>query len=114
MLKQNFGWAWSMWTGRPRIDRLVIGDVQYQFDVNLCRNEEVNFQGSYVNSVGGDSGNARCVSPRRMFSGSLPPKWAGPWDRVVIREFQGSNSGRTDGQKDGDQYNIPTLLKAWR
>ncbi|KAH3897451.1 hypothetical protein DPMN_021639 [Dreissena polymorpha] len=41
-------------------------------------------------------------------------------DRVVIRDFQGSSansvggdSGRTDGQKDGDQYNIPTLLKAW-
>ncbi|KAH3726968.1 hypothetical protein DPMN_052857 [Dreissena polymorpha] len=40
-------------------------------------------------------------------------------DRVVITDFQGSSansvggdSGRTDGQEDGDQYNIHTLLKA--
>ncbi|KAH3795251.1 hypothetical protein DPMN_148799 [Dreissena polymorpha] len=55
--------AWSMWAGRPRVDRVVIRDihapglvmgpciveidrfvirdVQYQFTVNRCRNEEV-------------------------------------------------------------------------
>ncbi|KAH3773433.1 hypothetical protein DPMN_174794 [Dreissena polymorpha] len=55
-LKQKFGWAWSMWAGRPRIDRIVIRDVQYQIEVNQCRNEEVNFQGSSAHSVGGDSG----------------------------------------------------------
>ncbi|KAH3780795.1 hypothetical protein DPMN_158617 [Dreissena polymorpha] len=38
------------------IDRIVIRDVQYQFEVNRCRNEEVNFQGSSAYSVGGDSG----------------------------------------------------------
>ncbi|KAH3696618.1 hypothetical protein DPMN_084094 [Dreissena polymorpha] len=38
------------------IDHIVIRDVQYQFEVNRCRNEEVNFQGSSANSVGGDSG----------------------------------------------------------
>ncbi|KAH3726717.1 hypothetical protein DPMN_052586 [Dreissena polymorpha] len=43
-IKGNFGWAWSMWAGAPKveIDRIVIRDVQYQFEVNLCRNEEVN------------------------------------------------------------------------
>ncbi|KAH3749103.1 hypothetical protein DPMN_183594 [Dreissena polymorpha] len=56
MLKQNCGWAWSMWAGRPRIDRIVIRDVQYQFEVNRCRNEEVNLQGSSAYSRGGDSG----------------------------------------------------------
>ncbi|KAH3726432.1 hypothetical protein DPMN_052299 [Dreissena polymorpha] len=55
-VKGNFGWVWSMWAGRPRIDRIVIRVVQYQFEVNPCRNEEVNFQGSSANSVGGDSG----------------------------------------------------------
>ncbi|KAH3829852.1 hypothetical protein DPMN_103082 [Dreissena polymorpha] len=42
-------------------------------------------------------------------------------ERVIIRDFQGSSansvggdSGRMDGQKDRDQYNIPTLLKAYR
>ncbi|KAH3835518.1 hypothetical protein DPMN_108871 [Dreissena polymorpha] len=38
------------------IDRIVIRDVQYQLQVNRCRNEEVNFQGSSAYSVGGDSG----------------------------------------------------------
>ncbi|KAH3796695.1 hypothetical protein DPMN_150264 [Dreissena polymorpha] len=70
-------WARSMWTGRPRIDRIVIRDVQYQFEVNRCRNEEVNIKIPNSDSarVGRDSGQDR----------------------------------RTDS---GDQYNIPTLLKA--
>ncbi|KAH3805378.1 hypothetical protein DPMN_133681 [Dreissena polymorpha] len=42
MLKQNFGWAWSLWAGAPGlIYGIVIRDVQYQFEVNRCRNEEV-------------------------------------------------------------------------
>ncbi|KAH3864717.1 hypothetical protein DPMN_027743 [Dreissena polymorpha] len=28
----------------PRIDRIVMRDVQFQMEVNQCRNEEVNFQ----------------------------------------------------------------------
>ncbi|KAH3695613.1 hypothetical protein DPMN_083070 [Dreissena polymorpha] len=36
------------------IDRIVIRDVQYKFEVIRCRNEEVNFQGSSAYSVGGD------------------------------------------------------------
>ncbi|KAH3843308.1 hypothetical protein DPMN_116822 [Dreissena polymorpha] len=90
MLKQNFGWAWSMWVGRHMVDngamyshfgwvwsmwaghwwlvmgpciveigRIVIRDGQYQFEVNRCINEDVNFQGSKgssANSAGGDSG----------------------------------------------------------
>ncbi|KAH3863799.1 hypothetical protein DPMN_026799 [Dreissena polymorpha] len=36
------------------IDRIVIRDVQYQLEVNRCRNEE--FEGSSAYSVGGDSG----------------------------------------------------------
>ncbi|KAH3740128.1 hypothetical protein DPMN_046823 [Dreissena polymorpha] len=82
IVKGNFGWVWPMWVGRPRIDRIVIrevqyqlevnrikgnfgwvwpmwagrprADVQYQFEVNRCRHEE--FQCSSANSVGGDSG----------------------------------------------------------
>ncbi|KAH3707700.1 hypothetical protein DPMN_067111 [Dreissena polymorpha] len=46
IVKHNFGWVWSMWAGRPRIDSIVIREVQYQFE----------FQGSSANSVGGDSG----------------------------------------------------------
>ncbi|KAH3794915.1 hypothetical protein DPMN_148455 [Dreissena polymorpha] len=67
MFKQNFGWAWSMWAGRPRIDRIVIREVQYQLEVNRCRNEEVLVKGNF---------------------GWVWPMWAGPWDRVVIRDLK--------------------------
>ncbi|KAH3716243.1 hypothetical protein DPMN_058962 [Dreissena polymorpha] len=73
--KCNFGWAWSMWVGAPglvmgpcivEIDRIVIRDVQYQFEINRGRNEEVNFQGSSAYSVGGDSGqDGQTVGRRR-------------------------------------------------
>ncbi|KAH3831098.1 hypothetical protein DPMN_104360 [Dreissena polymorpha] len=32
--KGNFGWAWPMWAERPRINHIVIREVQYQFEVN--------------------------------------------------------------------------------
>ncbi|KAH3801279.1 hypothetical protein DPMN_154927 [Dreissena polymorpha] len=49
----NFGWAWPMWAwpmwgGCPRIDCIYIREVQYQFEVNRCRNEEKgNFGGAW-------------------------------------------------------------------
>ncbi|KAH3736981.1 hypothetical protein DPMN_043557 [Dreissena polymorpha] len=73
---RNFGWArpmlidrvvireWSMWAGRPRIDRIVIRKVQYQLEVNRCRNEEVIVKGNF---------------------GWVWPMFAGPWDRVAGR-----------------------------
>ncbi|KAH3878693.1 hypothetical protein DPMN_002591 [Dreissena polymorpha] len=62
IVKGNFGWAWPMlgtpqgykmqfWVGVVslvmgpcivEIDRIVIREVQYQFEVNRCRNEEIN------------------------------------------------------------------------
>ncbi|KAH3725772.1 hypothetical protein DPMN_051621 [Dreissena polymorpha] len=36
IVKGNFGWVWPMLAGRPRIDRIVIREVQYQFEVNRC------------------------------------------------------------------------------
>ncbi|KAH3742194.1 hypothetical protein DPMN_048931 [Dreissena polymorpha] len=49
MVKGNFGWVWSMWAGAPQveIDRIVIRDVQYQFEVSRCRNEEVIVKGNF-------------------------------------------------------------------
>ncbi|KAH3818363.1 hypothetical protein DPMN_119971 [Dreissena polymorpha] len=41
IVKGNFGWAWPILAGRPRIDHIVIREVQYQFEVNRCRNEEI-------------------------------------------------------------------------
>ncbi|KAH3733819.1 hypothetical protein DPMN_040254 [Dreissena polymorpha] len=96
IVKRNFGWAWPMWAGRPRvrngamhkvqyqfeailggrglcgrgapglvmgpciaeIDRIIIRKVQYQFEVNLCRNEEIKVKLQFwvgVAYVGGPS-----------------------------------------------------------
>ncbi|KAH3768998.1 hypothetical protein DPMN_170243 [Dreissena polymorpha] len=46
IVKGNFGWAWPMWAGCPRIDRIVIRAAQYQYE----------FQGSSANSIGGAGG----------------------------------------------------------
>ncbi|KAH3788873.1 hypothetical protein DPMN_167036 [Dreissena polymorpha] len=40
-VKGNFGWAWPMWVGRPRVGNGAMHKVQYQFEVNQCRNEEI-------------------------------------------------------------------------
>ncbi|KAH3812364.1 hypothetical protein DPMN_140794 [Dreissena polymorpha] len=104
MFKQNFGWAWSMWAGRPRIDRIVISDVQYQFEVNRCRNVEVNFQGSSAyrrtdgRTDGGDNhiiprsnSERRRVSPRCkdvILKGNFGWTRTMLRDRVVIRDVQ--------------------------
>ncbi|KAH3710065.1 hypothetical protein DPMN_069531 [Dreissena polymorpha] len=84
IIKGNFGWARPMLVG-PRdrvvirdvplvmgpciveINRIVIRKVQYQLEVNRCRNEEVIVKGNF---------------------GWVWPMWAGPWDRVVIRDVQ--------------------------
>ncbi|KAH3805689.1 hypothetical protein DPMN_133996 [Dreissena polymorpha] len=52
IVKGNFGWAWPMWEGCPRvgiveINRIVIREVQYQFEVNRCRNEEIIVKGNF-------------------------------------------------------------------
>ncbi|KAH3709108.1 hypothetical protein DPMN_068569 [Dreissena polymorpha] len=56
IVKGNFGWAWPMWAGRPRVGNGAMHKVQYQFEDNQCRNEEIIFQGSSAYSVGGESG----------------------------------------------------------
>ncbi|KAH3886617.1 hypothetical protein DPMN_010628 [Dreissena polymorpha] len=40
-IKTILGGCGLLWAGRPRIDRIVIRDVQYQFEVYRCRNEEI-------------------------------------------------------------------------
>ncbi|KAH3812459.1 hypothetical protein DPMN_140892 [Dreissena polymorpha] len=89
IVKGNFGWAWPMWAGRPRIDRIVIREVQ---------NEEIIVKGNF---------------------GWAWPMWAGRprIDRIVIREvqyqfednrfrnekniFQGSSASVGDSGQDG-------------
>ncbi|KAH3820111.1 hypothetical protein DPMN_121855 [Dreissena polymorpha] len=101
------------------IDRIVIREVHYQFEVNRCRNVEIIVKGNF------------------RWVGSM---WAGlpRIDRIVIRDvqyqfevnrcrneevnFQGSSAysvggdsgqdGRTDGRTDGgDNHNFPMLFK---
>ncbi|KAH3693216.1 hypothetical protein DPMN_192618 [Dreissena polymorpha] len=74
IFKGNVGWTRPMLVG-PRgmvmgpciveINCIVIREFQYQLEVNRCRNEEVNFQGSSANSVGGDSGQDGRMDRRR-------------------------------------------------
>ncbi|KAH3861573.1 hypothetical protein DPMN_024505 [Dreissena polymorpha] len=45
--KGNFGWVWPMWAGHPRIDHIVIREVQNHFEVNRCRNEEIIVKGNF-------------------------------------------------------------------
>ncbi|KAH3853225.1 hypothetical protein DPMN_095748 [Dreissena polymorpha] len=109
----NFGCVWSMWAGRPRIDRIVISEAQYQFEVNRCRNEEIIVKGNF---------------------GWVWSMWAGrpiEIDCIVIRAaqyqfevnrcrneevnflFQGSMA-RTDGRKTEITTISPLFLrKAW-
>ncbi|KAH3787811.1 hypothetical protein DPMN_165940 [Dreissena polymorpha] len=77
--KGNFGWAWPMWAGLPRIDRIVIKEVQYQFEVNRCRNEEIIVKGNF---------------------GWAWPMWAGrPRIKcIVIREVQYQYEEILDGR----------------
>ncbi|KAH3850196.1 hypothetical protein DPMN_092602 [Dreissena polymorpha] len=57
VVKDNFGWVPPYYgRGAPglvmgpyivEIDRIAIRDVQYQFEVNLCRNEEIIVKGNF-------------------------------------------------------------------
>ncbi|KAH3753373.1 hypothetical protein DPMN_188009 [Dreissena polymorpha] len=60
IVKGNFGLAWPMWAGHPRIIRIAIREVQYQFeDIRCSLRCTQNFQGSSAYSVGGESGQDR-------------------------------------------------------
>ncbi|KAH3779302.1 hypothetical protein DPMN_157103 [Dreissena polymorpha] len=81
------------------IDWIVIRDVQYQFEVNRCSNEEIKIPNS-ANSVGGDSGQDRRTdrqrrNPHNRFQ-NLNPK---------LKKIVARSDGRTD---DGDRI-IPTF-----
>ncbi|KAH3716560.1 hypothetical protein DPMN_059284 [Dreissena polymorpha] len=76
IVKGNFGWAWPMWAGCPRINHYVIREVQYQFEVNRCRNEEIIVKGNF--------GWAWSMWGWPMWAGQ--PRW---------RKWPGRTDGRT-------------------
>ncbi|KAH3872658.1 hypothetical protein DPMN_035878 [Dreissena polymorpha] len=93
---KKIGWAWSMWAGRPRIDRIVIREVQYQLEVNRCRNEEVGrprIDCIVIRIVQYQLEVNRCRNEEIIAKGNFGwvwPIWAGcpRIDRIVIREVQ--------------------------
>ncbi|KAH3884633.1 hypothetical protein DPMN_008617 [Dreissena polymorpha] len=110
--KGNFGWAWPMWAGRPKIDRFVIREVQYQFEVNRCRNEEIIVKGNF-----GWAWHMWPGRPRIDLRVIREAQYQFEVNRCRNEEvnFQGSSaksvggaSGQ-DGRTDAHQYNIPTF-----
>ncbi|KAH3742458.1 hypothetical protein DPMN_049201 [Dreissena polymorpha] len=120
-----FWWVWPMWAGAPglglgpcivEIDPNVITKVQYQFEVNPCRNEKIIVNGNFW---------------------WVWPMWAGRprIDRIVIGEVQyqfevnrcrnkevneivARTDGQTDRRTDGRTAEITTISppffqKAW-
>ncbi|KAH3854764.1 hypothetical protein DPMN_097313, partial [Dreissena polymorpha] len=116
------------------IDRIVIRDVQYKFEVNWCRNKEVIVKGNF----GWADGNGamhnvqyqfkvnRCRNEEVIVKGNFWWAWVGNgamqnvqyqlevnWCRNEEVNFQGS-SALDERTEDGDNHNIPLFLrKAW-
>ncbi|KAH3887639.1 hypothetical protein DPMN_011657 [Dreissena polymorpha] len=106
-IKTILGGCGLLWAGRPRIDRIVINDVQYQFEVNRCRNEEIIVKGNFGRGLCGrgtpglvmgpciveiDLSN-RCRNKEIIVKGNFRwawPMWAGRPrnDHIVIREVR--------------------------
>ncbi|KAH3724831.1 hypothetical protein DPMN_050658 [Dreissena polymorpha] len=107
MLKQNFGWAWPMWT-RLEIDRIK------------CRNEEVIVKGNFGWVWPTRAGPYRVVIRDVHYLKKCAWAWS-IWaphveiDRIVIRDVQGSSAysvGEDSGQEDrtdGQTAEITTL-----
>ncbi|KAH3734895.1 hypothetical protein DPMN_041346 [Dreissena polymorpha] len=111
------------------IYRIVIRYVQYQFQVNRCKNEEFIVKGNFGWTWSMCAGVPQIEIDRiviRDFQNEeviVKGNFGWVWsmlpgrpriDRIVIRDFQGSSAkdGRTDRQTDGgDNHNIPTLFK---
>ncbi|KAH3730054.1 hypothetical protein DPMN_056032, partial [Dreissena polymorpha] len=125
IVKDNFGWVWPIMGGAPQgrdaiglvmgpyiveIDRIVIKEVQYQFEVNRCRNEEIIVKGNFgwawsmwagrprincivIREVQYQFEINRCRNEEIVVKGNFGwawPMWAGRprIDRIVIREVQ--------------------------
>ncbi|KAH3796658.1 hypothetical protein DPMN_150227 [Dreissena polymorpha] len=79
IVKGNFGWAWSMWAwpmwaGHPRIIRIAIREVQYQFENIRCSLRcTQNSQGSSAYSVGGESGQDGQTDGRKTEIPTISP-----------------------------------------
>ncbi|KAH3770273.1 hypothetical protein DPMN_171557 [Dreissena polymorpha] len=123
IVKGNFGWEWPMYVGclwvgngvmHIEIDRIVIREFQYQFEVNRCRNEKnigtpglvmrpciVEIDGIVIREVQYQFEVNRCRNKEINFQGSSAYS-------------VGGDSGQ-DGQTDGRRRSISPLFlqKTW-
>ncbi|KAH3863058.1 hypothetical protein DPMN_026035 [Dreissena polymorpha] len=129
-----------MWAGCPRIDRIVIREVQYQFEVNRCRNEEIiagcpRIDRIVIREVPYQFEVNRCRNEENIVKGNLGwawPMWPGrprvgngamhkaQYQFEVNRcrneevNFQGSSTNRrTDGQTHINTISPLFLRKTW-
>ncbi|KAH3873881.1 hypothetical protein DPMN_037121 [Dreissena polymorpha] len=91
--------------GRPRVGNVTMHNVQYQFEVNGCRNEEVNFQGSSANSDGQSDGWANFHAHGKILSKNT----CIPNIKAISEGTQQDIVARTDGQTDGQTPKITTI-----
>ncbi|KAH3848175.1 hypothetical protein DPMN_090532 [Dreissena polymorpha] len=102
IVKGNFGWAWPMWAGRPRIDRIVIRKVQKE-DIIVKGNfgwawpmwagRPIEIDCIVIREVQYQLEVNRCRNEEIIVKGNF--RWAWPmWvgrpriDHIVIREVQ--------------------------
>ncbi|KAH3894869.1 hypothetical protein DPMN_019028 [Dreissena polymorpha] len=80
-----------------KIDRIIIRYVQYQFEVDRCRNEEYNYQGSSANSVLDNT-----------FFESQSQEISDPWSDQSSAAFPGSSAKSVgeDSDQDGQTADI--------
>ncbi|KAH3776494.1 hypothetical protein DPMN_177920 [Dreissena polymorpha] len=126
--------------GRPRVGNGAMHNVQYQFEVSRCRNEEFivkgNFGWAWSMWAGAPQVEIDCIVMKKfkmkkffIVKGNFGWAWSmWAWRPRVGNQamhinrcrneqvnFQGSIArmdGRTDGRTDsGDNHNIPTLFK---
>ncbi|KAH3698208.1 hypothetical protein DPMN_085727 [Dreissena polymorpha] len=127
--KGNFGWAWPMWAGAlglvmgpciAEIDRIVIREVKYQFEVNRCRNEEIIVKGNFGWAWPMWAGRPR-VGNGAMHKAQCQFEVNRCRNKEV--NFQGSSAnsvggavaqdGRTDGQTHINTISPLFLRKTW-
>ncbi|KAH3865207.1 hypothetical protein DPMN_028246 [Dreissena polymorpha] len=127
IVKGNFGWAWPMWAGCPRVGNGAMHKAQYQFEVNLCSNEEIIVKGNFGWAWSMWAGPMWAGHPRVGYGAMHKVQYQFEDIRCSLRctqNFQGSSaysvggeSGQ-DGQMDGRKTEITTisplfLRKAW-
>ncbi|KAH3752208.1 hypothetical protein DPMN_186821 [Dreissena polymorpha] len=101
--------AWSMWAGRPRFGNVAMHKVQYQLEVNRCRNKDIKVKGNF-----GWAWSMWAGHPRIGNGAMHNVQYQFEFEDFSAYSVGGDSGqdGRTDGRTDGgDNHNIPTLFK---